>query len=287
MKASNDSSTYLWKPTSKITFIEIIYIIIVVTSMVASICLILIPYTKLDHLFEHYPSVWIGFILQWFGNTGLEIYHIVYVETLPYDPSYRLYGSIRIGMLVGQASFDALCISLVSITVHKCASQPLGKALYCAAITTFSLSLLRQIISQIFFMPVYPIEIISTLGIVALGIVITFKWASLSKILPDHKIMQNNNIIIVKCLDLSLPKFLTYVLNTVVYVLINTFTYLVIMLYITFLNSFQKSPFSLLLQIIFALLPSLSSAIFSRYGLDRWTGDSKKTREAPADTETA
>ena len=137
--------------------------IVLIVSLISIIFLLYdIPYTKLDDLHGRYPSVWIGLTLQWFCNISLEIYHVV--ETY----HHHFYGNMRIAMLIVQPALDILCMSFVFAYVYHKQS-----AIYCAVLVTFGWSLLRQLISLFFFTFVYPIEIISTVGIVAFGITIS------------------------------------------------------------------------------------------------------------------
>ena len=260
MKSSNVGSTYLWKPISKTdpeTFIEISYTVIVLALMLVSVILVvlliyvLLPQYKKDDLYGQYPSVWIGLALQWLGNIALEIYHIH--ET--YD--YGLYGNMRITMLIAQPTLDVLCM-IISVFVYKCGGSVLKPSLetvYRAMIITFGWALLRQFILLFFFTAVYPIEIISTIGIVAFGIIIAFMWSYMGKKLCE--IVQGGR-------NKKIKQCLIYALITFVYFSINVIAYLLIVLYITFLNSLQNLPFSLVLKIIFAFSPPLLAALFTR-----------------------
>ena len=62
------------------------------------------------------------------------------------------------------------------------------------------------------------------------------------------------------------------------YISINVITYLVIVLYITFLNSLQKSPDMLVLQIIFAFLPPILAAVLT-HALKKWTKKQEGTHD--------
>ena len=258
MKTSKDITTYLWKPISKAdpkAFIEIAYTGIVLVLMLVSIILvlfliyILLPLYKRDDLYGQYPSVWIGLALQWLGNIALEIYLIE--ET--YD--HGLYGNMRIAMLIAQPTLDVLC--MIIVFVYECSGSELKpplEAVYQAMIITFGWALLRQFISLFFFMAVYPIETISTVGIVAVCIIIAFMWSYMGKKLCEIVQRGRNKKYLI----------LIYALIIFVYFSINVIAYLVIVLYITFLNSLQNLPFSLVLKIIFAFSPPLLAALFTR-----------------------
>ena len=184
IKASNAGSTYIWKPISKtypIKFIEIIYTMIVLIASSVSIVFLLyiIPYSKSDELCKQYPLVGIGFALQWMGNLGLEIYHIK--ET--YD--HGVYGNLRIiFMVVAQLVIDILCMISVFayMYMHKKPNQETSAYRY-TFVVTFGWSLLRQLIMLFFFALnfVYFTEPISTVGVVAFGVIFTFMWSYLSK----------------------------------------------------------------------------------------------------------
>ena len=127
-----------------------------------------------------------------------------------------------------------------------------------------------------FFIAVYPTEIVSTVGFVALGIIITFIWAYLSK--RVYKTVLSINSLAKKCL-----LFLLYApIDTFVYFSINiiTYYYLVIMVYITFLNTLQTSPdsMSLIFQIIFSFLPPILAAAFT-HALNMWMKRSRNPRD--------
>ena len=259
MKTSNTSSTYLWKPISKDdpgTFIEIAYTGIVLVLMLVSLILVLffiyvlLPLYKRDDLYGQYPSVWICLALQWLGNIGLEIYHSK--ETY----NHGLYGNIRIALLVVLLALDVLCMSTIFACGYRRGQKPLPEAAYYAVIITFGWALLRQLISLLFLTAVYLIEIVSTVGIVAFGIIIAFMWSYVGKKLCEVVQRGKNKKI---C-----TKFLTYALIMFVHFSINVVTYLTIVLYITFLNSLQNLPFSLVLKIIFAFSPPLLAAFFTR-----------------------
>ena len=259
MKTSNVSSTYLWKPSSggnEVTFIEVIFLVIVFLSLlVFAIFLCPIPYNKLGYLYEKYTSVWVGAMIQGIGHFGLEVSHTI----LTYEESY--YSSMRILICI-QVLLACLTIFFYYMYLILRKKQPHSKAAYCAIITIFGLCLVCQIIPLIFFMAIYPIEIISTVGLVALGEVIIFTWASMSKRLTQRLSTK-------KCY------YLLSVICSFLYVPINVVMYFVIVLYITFLNSLQKSPDSQIIQLIFALLPPTATAIFS-YVLDKWIKESPK-----------
>ena len=242
-----------------------------IMSLVSIIFLLyIIPYNKWRNLQEQYPSVWLGLALQWFGSIGLEIYLLR--ET--YD--HHFYGKMRIAMLIVEPALDVLCMIFVFAYVYK-NSKP-SQAVFCAMIVTFSWSMLRQLISLFFFTPVYPIEIVSTVGIVAFGITIAFMWAHFSKTHcetgqsdNDHDVSDTNNANTVCCIQVCMS-ILIYALNTFAYFSIIIVTYFLIILYITFLNSFQTSPdnISLVFMIIFSFLPPILAAAFE-HTLEKWT----------------
>ena len=177
---------------SKTDPIEIIYtMVVVIASLVSIIFLVYImPYTKSDDFSGQYPLVWIGFFLQWACNIGLEISHII--ET--YDCS--TYGNMRLSiMVIGQLVIDILCMIIVSICVHKCRdSLEILKTIYYAMLVTFGWSLLRQLIMLSFYTFVYAAESISTIGIVAFGVIFTVVWSHLSK--GVYKKVQDINIVV-------------------------------------------------------------------------------------------
>ena len=283
IEINNVDSTYVWTPLSKTdgptTFIEIIYTVIVLVLMLVSIIFfffllifVLLPYTKLqlDDLHERCPSVGLGLVLLWFVNIGIEIYHIVEIE------DRGLYHNMRIAMLVVQFAIDISCMSIAFAYKNRRGQKPLLKAAYYAVIITFGWVLLRQLISLLFFTAVFLVEIISTIGIVAFGIIIAFMWAYFSKHLFEAGQSDNAKFnFVTKCL--------IYILILFVYLSIDVITYFVIILYITFLNSFQKSPGSLF-RIIFSFFPPILAAVFTHF-LKRWakkeegTQDNKNSRK--------
>ena len=244
-------------------------IVLIISSVSIIFLFYIIPYTKSDDLCKQYPLVWIGFALQWLGNIGLEIDHIK--ET--YD--HGIYSNMRIViMVVVQLALDVLSMIFVFVYVYKFRKSPkILKTANYAMIITFSWSLLRQLIMLLFFTSIYPIEAISTVGIVAFGIIFAFIWAYLSKGVYE-KVVNIDNFY-VKC-----PFLITYILiDMFVYFSINAITYFAIMVYITFLNSLSKSPDSQVLQLICAFLPPLLAAGFTFY-LKRRTKKEKGERKA-------
>ena len=275
IKASNSTSTYIWKPISKADppkFVEGIYVMIVlVVSWIFSIIFLLyfIPFTKSadDGLCEQYmldceqcPLVWIGFVIQWLGYMGLEIYHLN--ET--YDRG--VYGNMRlVFMVVAPPLIDILCIICVSVYAYKCRKPPeYLKIAYYAVLITFVWSLLRQLILLLFIAMVYFVEPISAVGIVAFGIIFAFMWSYLSKRVYKEVLAISN--VYVKCL-LLVTFFLIDIFG---YFSINAITFFTIMVYITFLNSLPKSSADgLALKLICAFLPALLAAGFT-FCLSRW-----------------
>ena len=177
-------------------------------------------------------------------------------------------------MVVDQLALDVLCMIFDFVYVCKYRKPPEAlKTAYYAVIVTFGWSMLRQLTMLLFFTFVYPIEAISTVGIVAFGIIFAFIWAYLSKGVYE-KVVNIDNFY-VKC-----PFLITYILIDVfVYFSINAITYFAIMVYITFLNSLSKSPDSQVLQLICAFLPPLLAAGFTFY-LKRRTKKEKGQRKA-------
>ena len=122
--------------------------------------------------------------MQWVCSIGLEIYHHVTKET--YGDS--IYTNMRISIMVtGQPVIDILCIIIiifmliVFVCVYKCKDSPVTlKTAYYAVIITFGWSLLRQLIMLLFYVFVYAAEPISTIGIVAFGVIFTVMWSYLS-----------------------------------------------------------------------------------------------------------
>ena len=156
---------------SKTEPIEIIYTMVVLIVSLVSIVFLLyiIPYSKSDDFSGRCPLVWIGFALQWLCNIGLEISHII--ET--YDHS--TYGIMRISiMVIGQPGIDIICMITVFLCVCACRKSPeFLKTAYYAMIITFGWSLLRQLVMLLFYAFVYATEPISTIGIVAFGVIFT------------------------------------------------------------------------------------------------------------------
>ena len=157
--------------------------VVLIVSLVSIVFLFyIIPYSKLDDFSGRYPLVWIGFALQWACSIGLEIYHTK--ET--YGDS--IYTNMRISIMVtGQLVIDILCIIIiifmliVFVCVYKCKDSPVTlKTAYYAVIITFGWSLLRQLIMLLFYVFVYAAEPISTIGIVAFGVIFTVMWSYLS-----------------------------------------------------------------------------------------------------------
>ena len=265
IKANNASLTYIWKPISKtdpMNFIEIIYTMVVLTISSVSIVFLfyIIPYSKSDELCEQYPLVWIGFVVQWWSSIGLEIYHAK--ET--YDHS--IYGNMRILiMVVAQPVIDIICL-FIFLCMRKCRKPPktLKAVAYYAMIITFSWSLLRKLIMVLFYAFVYAAEPISTIGIVAFGVIFTVVWSYLSKGVYEKVLTINTSC--VKWLFL----IVFGLIDVFIYFSINAITYFAIMVYITFLNSLPKSPADgLVLKLICAFIPSLLAAGFT-FCLKRW-----------------
>ena len=258
----------------------IVLVLKVVPIIVLLLIYVLLPctYTKkqLDHLYEQCPSVWTGLALLWMANIGLEVCHIAEIE----DRGF--YRKMRIAMLVAQPFFDASCIGIVFFYKHVREQKPCLEVAYCAALITFGWALLRQLISLFFFTAVYPVEIISTIGIVAFGIIIAFMCAYCSKRLCEAWQSDNDGNDNAKRnfgTKYLIILIINHILITFVYFFIIVITYFLIMLYITFLNSFQKSPGSLFLQIIFAFLPSILAAAFT-FALEKWTKSTQDNKNS-------
>ena len=240
IKASNASLTYIWKPISKTDptkFIEIIFtMIVLIVSLVSIVFLFyIIPYTKLDYFCEQYPLVWMGFTVQWLSSIGLEIYHTI--ET--YGDS--MYTNMRILItVVGQLVIDILCIIIILwmvimfVCVYKRTkhSPVTLKIAYYVAIVTFGWSLLRQLIILSFYAFVYATEPISTIGIVAFGIIFTIAWSYLSTGVYK-KVWTINCKICHECVKWLLL-IIFGLIDVFVYLSINVITYFTIMVYITF-----------------------------------------------------
>ena len=121
--------------------------------------------------------------MQWVCSMGLEIYHTK--ET--YGDS--IYTNMRISItVIGQLVIDILCIIIilcmliVFVCMYKCRDSPVTlKTAYYVAIVTFGWSLLRQLIMLLFYALVYTAESISTIGIVAFGVIFTIIWSYRSK----------------------------------------------------------------------------------------------------------
>ena len=115
--------------------------------------------------------------MQWVCNIVFECYH---KET--YDGTY---GIIRISiMAIVQPVMDItiLCISTALLLYHACRKSPkILKKAYYAAIIDFGWFLLRQLIMLSFFVFVHVVEPISTIGIVAFGVIFTIIWSYRSK----------------------------------------------------------------------------------------------------------
>ena len=243
-----------------------VVLIVSLVSIVFLVYIISYIYTKSDDFSGRYPLVWIGFALQWVCNTGLEISHII--ET--YDRS--TYGNMRLSiMVIGQPVIDILCMIIVSICVNKCRDSPeILKTIYYAMIVTFGWSLLRQLIMLSFYAFVYAAEPISTIGIVAFGVIFTVAWSYLSKGVYD-KVRTIKN-----CYVKWLLIIIFVLIDVFVYFSINAITYFAIMVYITFLNSLPKSPADgLVLKLICAFIPSILAAGFT-FGLKWWAHQKKK-----------
>ena len=157
--------------------------VVLIVSFVSIVFLFyIIPYSKLDDFSGRYPLVWIGFAMQWVCSMGLEIYHTK--ET--YGDS--IYTNMRISItVIGQLVIDILCIIIilcmliVFVCMYKCRDSPVTlKTAYYVAIVTFGWSLLRQLIMLLFYALVYTAESISTIGIVAFGVIFTVVWSYLS-----------------------------------------------------------------------------------------------------------
>ena len=235
-------------------------IVLIVSSVSIVFLLYIVPYSKSDELCRGYPLVGIGFALQWLGNLGLEIYHI----TETYD--HGVYGNMRIVfMVVAQLVIDILfMISVFAYAYMNRKSDQDIAAYHYTFVVTFGWSLLRQLIMLLFFAFVYFTEPISTVGIVAFGVIFAFMWSYLSKFVYEKVLAIGTN-------SIKYPVLITYTLVDVfVYFSINALTYFAIMMYITFLNSLPKAPVdSLLIKLICAFLPSLLAAAFTVY-LKKW-----------------
>ena len=116
--------------------------------------------------------------MQCVCNIVFECYH---KET--YDGTY---GNIRISLMaIVQPVMDItiLCISIYCTASLSC-MQKVAKILkkaYYAAIIDFGWFLLRQLIMLSFFVFVHVVEPISTIGIVAFGVIFTIIWSYRSK----------------------------------------------------------------------------------------------------------
>ena len=245
--------------------------VVLIVSLVSIIFLLyVIPYSKSDEFCEQYPLVWIGFTVQWLSSIGLEIYHTK--ET--YDRS--IYGKMRISiMVIGQPVIDILCMIIVFICVHKCRDSPeILKTAYYVTIITFGWSLLRQLIMLSFFIFVDVVEPISTIGIVAFGVIFTVMWSYLSKGVYKKVLTIDTSYI-------KLPLLIIFgLIDIFVYFSINAITYFVIMVYITFLNSLPKSPEDILLKLVCAFIPPLLAAGFT-FGLKWWAPQNETAPETP------
>ena len=206
----------------------------------------------------------LGFAMQWVCSMGLEIYHTK--ET--YGDS--IYTNMRILIMVtGQLVIDILCIIIILcmlimfVCMYKCRDSPVTlKIAYYVAIVTFGWSLLRQLIMLLFYAFVYTAEPISTIGIVAFGVIFTVVWSYLST--GVYKKVWNIKFCCVKWLFL----IIFVLIDVSVYFSIIAITYFAIMVYITFLNSLPKSPADgLVLKLICAFIPSILAAGFT-FGLN-------------------
>ena len=208
--------------------------------------------------------------MQWVCNIIFECYH----DKETYD--HRTYGNIRISIMATvQPVMDIilLCIITALLLCSACKKSPkILKKAYYAAIIGFGWSLLRQLIMLSFFIFVHVVEPISTIGIVAFGVIFTVAWSYFST--GVYKEVWNIKICCVKWLLL----IIFVLIDMFVYFSINAITYFVIMVYITFLNSLPKSPADILLQLVCAFIPSLLAAGFT-FGLNQWASQNKTAIE--------
>lgn len=129
-------------------------------------------------------------------------------------------------------------------------------AFYGFILSTAGTSLALYSPPQIFFLSVYPVEILSTCGFALVCIAAFFMWPFMVKQFYN----KNKTVFVSSCCKCTkcTAKGVFYILS---YTLLVFLTYSFILLYLAALNTLKRSPGSQLLELALALFPPILGAL--------------------------
>ena len=248
---ASDNVAYVWCPQeNQLKFLEFIYLSsAILLSLILVVIFNSVLFTNIEDLFEYHPIVCLGFLTMWIVNHSIDIHHLT-------TKSLTVSNEARISKITIEVAIESVVGLIFGFGVYRFKAQKekhkrVWFIIYGMIFSTAGTSLILYSPPQIFFVSVYPVEILSTWGFILVCVASFFVWPFTIK-----QFCCQNKIHGAKYEYCAQGIF--YILS---YTLLIFLTYSFILLYLTAMNSLKRSPGSQLLQGMFALFPPIVATL--------------------------